>query len=356
MATIMGGSGNARIDAAWLEPGASHCIIAGDGTIFVRAGNLGDTVFAGSGTATLVGGSGSDALHAGDGSFVLAGGNGGDSLFAGNSQVTLSGGGNDLLQAGAGQHALTGDHGSSTVAAGGGKDMVQLGSGSALVDLGACDDRVLAGNGSFTIHGGSGDDTVLTGDGSATIDGGSAMVAGGNGHDLFIIDASGSYDIITDLRPGHDILKVPAGLNGLPLHRPADAAAHASHAADGIAITLGSTVVVLPGLDLAGLLAHPDNYIRCGGAGLPFPPGLGYAQGDGQHPAPRAILVPLVCTGGPGPALLARTPKPPSPGGFRVPDHHHPTKIASGGHPLKEGRPPCTIPATTSTSSAALRW
>lgn len=179
--------------------------VAGSGNDVVTGNVAGNVLRGGLGNDRLMGLDGADTLHGGGGNDSLYGGRGNDRLFGdqGDDVLTdyhgnnlLSGGaGNDRLIAGAGNDTLQGGDGNDTIIAGGGADVIFGGQGHDSVLAGPGHDRVDGGWGNDTLDGGMGNDTLWGGQGNDVLIGslgndlliggaGNDRLAGGMGHDL----------------------------------------------------------------------------------------------------------------------------------------------------------------------------
>lgn len=172
-----------------------------------------ETVAGGAGHDRLAGGGGDDRLFGGRGFDTLAGGPGDDRLFGGEGTDRLSGGaGGDLLRGGAQSDLLLGGEG---------------------------DDRLHGEGGSDFLHGEAGDD----------------VMTGGEGADYFVFGKDHGADVITDFRPGLDVID----LSGIPaLSGWADLAPRLARAGAGTLIDTGEGTIRLAGLRPAEL--GPDDF------------------------------------------------------------------------------------------------
>ncbi|RJL06167.1 hypothetical protein D3P06_04475 [Paracoccus aestuarii] len=241
---------------------------AGSGNDVVRGNTANNLLRGGPGNDLIHGLAGNDTIHGGAGHDQLFGGAGDDRLFGnqGNDRLSdpsgnnfMSGGlGNDTLIAGSGRDTLNGDDGNDSIMGGGGADMIHGGAGNDTliggpgndwIDGGSGNDRMMGGLGRDTLRGGTGDDTIFGGEGNDVLFGGhgrdrleggagndilrgqqgndrlmgqggndtligglgSDTMTGGLGADVFrFLTAADSTmanpDLITDFRPGEDLL------------------------------------------------------------------------------------------------------------------------------------------------------
>ncbi|MGL5082145.1 MAG: Calx-beta domain-containing protein [Microcoleaceae cyanobacterium] len=143
---------------------------------------------------------------------TLLGFQGSDSLQGNSENDSLIGGrGGDLLQGGAGNDSLFGEFGNDTLEGDLGNDFLFGNEG---------DDLVTDSDGPDTLYGGLGNDTIFNGAGDDQLFGdrdndllytgpGLNTLTGGVGADLFVIGRGlnqGQTDIITDFRPGFDLI------------------------------------------------------------------------------------------------------------------------------------------------------
>lgn len=141
----------------------------------------------------------------------LIGGPGRDSLIGLSGDDLLDGAaGKDLLDGGSGHDELRGGKGKDTLLGGTGFDLLTGGCGPDRLDGGPGGDVLVGGNSPDVITGGSGRDVfVLTLPGGDHGGGHAGLLkAGGSGHDSDHTEG----DLITDFRPGVDVLGLGTGL------------------------------------------------------------------------------------------------------------------------------------------------
>ncbi|MCC0065299.1 MAG: M10 family metallopeptidase C-terminal domain-containing protein [Defluviimonas sp.] len=182
---------------------------AGDDVLSGLAGD--DRLRGNGGNDTLHGGEGNDVLDGGEGDDYLSGLSGDDSLLGGAGADTLSGGdGNDTMRGGDGSDALFGGDGGDRLSGQGGDDTISGGAG---------DDRLGGGGGADQLFGEDGNDRLAGGGGSDMLIGGAGAdtLIGNGGRDSFVfLDArdsgpgSAARDVITDFRPGTDLIDLSA--------------------------------------------------------------------------------------------------------------------------------------------------
>lgn len=152
------------------------------------------------GDDTLLGFQGNDTLLAGEGNSLLFGGQGDDYLFGGPGNDTLFGElGNDVIYGGEGNNFILGNSGDDSIVGGSGNDTIYGGQGS---------DTLIGGEGDDLLFGDRGNDVLYTSSGLNTL-------TGGAGSDLFVIGLGfngGQTDVITDFRPGFDLIGLANGL------------------------------------------------------------------------------------------------------------------------------------------------
>ncbi len=152
------------------------------------------------GDDTLLGFQGNDTLFAGEGNNLLFGGQGDDYLFGGPGNDTLFGElGDDVIYGGEGNNFILGNAGNDSIVGGSGNDTIYGGQGS---------DTLIGGEGDDLLFGDRGNDILYTGSGFNTL-------TGGAGSDLFVIGVGfngGQTDVITDFRPGFDLIALANGL------------------------------------------------------------------------------------------------------------------------------------------------
>ncbi len=151
-----------------------------------------DTLFGLAGNDTLQGNSEDDSILGGQGDDLLQGGDGNDTLFGGR--------GNDTLQGNLGDDLLFGNEDDDLLEGGPGNNTLYGGQGN---------DTLLSSEGNDLMFGDRGNDILYTGLGLNTL-------TGGAGSDLFVIGRErngGLTDMITDFRPGFDLIALTDDLN-----------------------------------------------------------------------------------------------------------------------------------------------
>ncbi len=197
-------------------------------------GNSSDNKIIGNNSNNILdGASGKDSIDGAEGNDTLIGGSGDDVLSGGKGQDILSGGaGNDRLNGGLGADKLSGGNGSDTYVVDNEYDEISettkgvvdeimsfapnfllpmntenlylMGSGK--IGHGNSLDNEIVGNSARNeLAGNSGDDKLRGGASADTL-------TGGIGRDIFIFDAVGAADTISDFRPADDTLHIDASL------------------------------------------------------------------------------------------------------------------------------------------------
>ncbi|MGB3534763.1 MAG: Calx-beta domain-containing protein [Microcoleaceae cyanobacterium] len=147
---------------------------------------------------------------------TLLGFQGNDSLYGNEDNDSLHGGqGNDVLFGGKGQDSLFGELGDDTLQGNLGNDFVLGNEGEDLINDTAGNDALYGGQGADILFNEQGDDTIFGDRGNDILYTGSDenILTGGAGSDLFVLGLGrngNDTDIITDFRPGFDLL----GLEG----------------------------------------------------------------------------------------------------------------------------------------------
>ena len=205
----------------------------GAGELFYgQSGN--DTINGNGGNDGLFGGDGGDVMDGGDGADLLTGDSGNDTLYGGAgvpaNDTLLGGNGNDLLQGGGGNDVLDGGADNDTLYGELGNDTLNGSTGNDVLDGGDGNDSLTSGTGSDTLRGGRGADYFLTSTGFAVLLGdegadtfesgeGQETISGGAGADEFwflnnTVSETAAPDVITDFRPGEDVIFV-VGYNNI---------------------------------------------------------------------------------------------------------------------------------------------
>jgi hypothetical protein len=147
---------------------------------------------------------------------TLLGFQGNDSLYGNEDNDSLHGGqGSDALYGGKGQDSLFGELGNDTLQGNLGDDFVLGNDGEDLIEDTAGNDALYGGQGADTVFNEEGDDIVFGDRGNDILYTGigANILGGGAGSDLFVLGRGrngNDTDIITDFRPGFDLL----GLEG----------------------------------------------------------------------------------------------------------------------------------------------
>jgi hypothetical protein len=147
---------------------------------------------------------------------TLLGFQGNDSLYGNEDNDSLHGGqGEDVLYGGKGQDSLFGESGDDTLQGNLGDDFVLGNEGNDLINDTAGQDALYGGQGADTLFNEEGDDIVFGDRGNDILYTGlnANILTGGAGSDLFVLGVGrngNDTDIITDFRPGFDLL----GLEG----------------------------------------------------------------------------------------------------------------------------------------------
>ena len=146
---------------------------------------------------------------------LILGLKGHDSLNGNDGNDTISGGkGDDRITGGNGNDILSGDKGNDTISGGHGHDKLLGGKGNDSLHGGAGDDKLLGGKGHDTLLGGDGNDILSGNRGDDLLEGGEGTdtLSGGHGHDIFVLEADGYRDIISDFVDGSDRLQLSGHL------------------------------------------------------------------------------------------------------------------------------------------------
>ncbi|MGD1880614.1 MAG: Ig-like domain-containing protein [Kiloniellaceae bacterium] len=239
--TVVGGRGDDTIDA-------------GDGDDSVDAGRDDDSVDGGDGDDALLGDRGDDTIDAGDGDDYVDAGRDDDLIDGGDGDDTLLGDrGDDTRDGGDGDDHMDGGRGDELVAGGDGDDTLLGDRGDDILDGGDDDDHLDGGRDDDLLTGGQGDDTLVGGRGEDTLDGGAGddVLTGGQDDDLFVFDAGSGFDVITDFKPGDDLIQ----LNGFSIADFDDLLDAAENDGGDVVITLddGFDELRLVGLHTADL-------------------------------------------------------------------------------------------------------
>jgi hypothetical protein len=149
---------------------------------------------------------------------TLLGFQGDDSLYGNEDNDSIHGGqGDDALYGGRGQDSLFGELGNDTLQGNLGDDFVLGNEGADLIEDTAGNDALYGGQGADTLFNEEGDDIVFGDRGNDILYTGlgANIVSGGAGSDLFVLGRGrngNDTDIITDFRPGFDLLGLEADL------------------------------------------------------------------------------------------------------------------------------------------------
>ena len=212
-------------DAEDLTPGEfffTNVFYGGGGDDSLSGLGGSDTLYGGADNDSIDGGAGDDLIEGGDGDDTIDGGAGDDRISTGEGRDSVdAGAGNDSITGGnsaGGSETLSGGTGNDTIDGGGGFDIVYGGDGADIITdsggNGSQDtiyggdghDSIAAGNAADTVFGGAGDDVVDGGAGDDTLTGGAGndTLTGGTGEDVFVLDAGGGNDVITDFDSSDD--------------------------------------------------------------------------------------------------------------------------------------------------------
>lgn len=188
---LHGGEGNDD-----LTGGAGGDTLSGDeGDDILTANSGDDAVVGGAGDDDISGNNGDDLIMAGSGADTASGGDGDDTIFGGDDDDVLHGDdGDDFIDGGDGNDVIHGWYGDDTIYGGDGNDTISGNWGDDYINGGAGDDYIRLIIDDNTAEGGDGNDTIYGGVGR-----GNDYVSGGNGNDVYIVNAvhsaSSGYDI-----------------------------------------------------------------------------------------------------------------------------------------------------------------
>lgn len=223
--------------------GAEDLDASGNALDNVIAGNAGNNVIDGKqGDDLILGGAGNDLLNGSQGEDTIIGGQGKDTINGGQGADTLEGNGGDDV--------IDGDNGRDLIFGGSGYDSLVGGVGDDTIYGGTQGDTLIGGSGEDMLYGEAGNDIIDGGSGKDTIVGGLGddTLTGGTGNDTFYFGIAGndnSETVITDFKPGNDIIQVEAGLD-----TAASIVASAVDDGDGNAVVqIGDETVVLKNID-----------------------------------------------------------------------------------------------------------
>jgi hypothetical protein len=120
--------------------------------------------------------------------------------------------GDDTLDGTDGSDVINGKAGDDVVTGGSGDDSLDGGSGDDALAGGEGDDWLRGGSGDDEIDGGDGDDAIRAGSGDDEIDGGEGddEISTGSGADVVSFSGEFGDDVITDFKPGTDIIDLTA--------------------------------------------------------------------------------------------------------------------------------------------------
>jgi Ca2+-binding RTX toxin-like protein len=197
---IVGGEGADTING---DAGVD-VILGGTGNDSISGGTEDDFLFGEAGDDTISGGTGVDQIQGGIGNDFLNGDVGGDVILAGDDNDTISGGADgDFLFGELGADSLNGDDGADQLFGGDGNDTINGGLGIDVIFGDDGDDSLSGGSELGSVNfmlGGNGNDTIAGGVGQDQMWGGTGSLDTGN--DVFVIGASGGFDIIFDFQAG----------------------------------------------------------------------------------------------------------------------------------------------------------
>lgn len=258
LAAAVGGLGTYRlaagIETLTLDNANAGLKVIGNATANIIGGGTGnDTIDGGAGNDTVNAGTGLDTVHGGSGNDLINGDAGNDLIYGDAGNDTINGGadadtiygdagndvvhgdaGNDSIYGGSGNDELYGDAGTDTIYGGSGNDTIYGGADADVLHGEAGNDQIEGGLGNDTIYGGAGNDSILGDDGADTIYGdagndiingglgddlvyggmGNDLLTGDAGNDVFVFEARGGRDTITDFTTGEDTLNIADVLIG----------------------------------------------------------------------------------------------------------------------------------------------
>jgi hypothetical protein len=125
-----------------------------------------------------------------------------------NGGATNGTSGDDTLTGSEADDRINGRAGDDEIDGGEGNDSLDGGSGDDLIAGGEGDDEIRGGSGDDDIDGGEGDDHIKAGSGDDVIEGGEGddVIATGSGADRVVLSGDFGDDVITDFRPGTDVI------------------------------------------------------------------------------------------------------------------------------------------------------
>lgn len=247
--TLWDAGGNDVIDATQLnkavninlEPGSFSYVgstvvaIAYNSWIENVAGSsLSDVISGNMLSNNLLGGDGNDSLNGRTGNDVLNGNTGVDEVFGGQ--------GNDDVQGGRDNDTVNGNLGNDTVNGNLGSDVVRGGQGEDIVRGGQGEDIIFGDFGNDSLFGDRGNDTLY----------------GGAGIDVFYFSSDSGIDYIMDYGLTEDILYIQSNINNTGLTSKEQIFAAATQIQNDVHILLGSSTVVLQGINLS--LLNADDF------------------------------------------------------------------------------------------------
>lgn len=193
-APVTGTAGNASIVAGYVDStgnvvdgGASTAdtIYGGAGNDTINGGAAGDTIFGGDGGDSIMGGpSGRDLIYGDGGADTLAGHNEADTIYGGAGNDVIRGDGlgtssiGDSLYGGDGDDLIYAVERSPATSA----SLLDGGAGRDTLYGSTLGDTLIGGGGNDRLFGGAGDDLLRLGAG--------ALAEGGDGNDIFTLDAT----------------------------------------------------------------------------------------------------------------------------------------------------------------------
>ncbi len=164
-------------------------------------------------------------------------------------------GGKDWIDAGEGNDIVFAGLGHDIAYGGAGHDYVYGEDGHDTLGGNAGNDHVSGGRGHDVLYGDEGDDTLDGGAGHDTL-------TGGANEDVFYFESGFGMDVVTDFRPGQDVLAIKANINGLDVSSPEDLAAYVKSDGGNAVIKLHGDTITLVGISREDLVEHLSSYVK----------------------------------------------------------------------------------------------